>query len=295
MPDKCAGIFFTPLTRHGTKTQIQSGQYDFTATKQSETSERKVMRQRIIPIFLFVAGSMAIFNYFAPPSLSSFGSSAGVSKGTKNSERVYERYSGNTVANPTWPDSADEMVLIQPQGGMRPFYIDRYEATISRQRAWSVAGLVPTTKLRFQDARDACRAAGKRICTTQEWRIACRDGRTQPVYFSNTRELARDCDWARSSGYDQKDHAIKNNSHPSCATPNYQIHHIIGNVAEMTKGPNNNAVIVGMTYLGTNYYGGAFDTADQALKMACEYTITSNYPAGQHNEGMGFRCCADTP
>jgi hypothetical protein len=65
-------------------------------------------------------------------------------------------------------------------------------------------------------------------------------------------------------------------------------------VAELTLGPRGNAMAVGMTYLGTHYYGAAFKgRPHKAMEMACEYTVKNNYPAGQHNEGMGFRCCRD--
>lgn len=206
--------------------------------------------------------------------------------------RIYENYSGNTVPKPTWREDADQMALVNVRG-MPAYYIDRFEATISQGRAWSVPGLTPTTKLTFKDAKDACATAGKRLCTTTEWRVACRDGRTKPVHFKNTRTLAKQCDWARSNGYDNNDYAFKNNTHPACATPNLDIHHIIGNVAEMTQGPAHKARIVGMTYLGLKYYGAGFKDQDTALKNACEYTVIDNYPAGKHNEGMGFRCCKD--
>lgn len=207
--------------------------------------------------------------------------------------RIYENYAGNTEAKASWSEDKDEMVLIRPEGGYQPYYIDKYESTISQKRAWSVPGLTPTTKLTGKDARDACNAAGKRLCKTMEWRVACRDGRTKPFYFSNTRELAQKCDWARSKGYDRYDWAGKNNSHPSCKMPKYGLHHMIGNVVEMTEGPRGNTVIVGMSYLGIKYYGAGFKDPDSALRMACEYIVMDDYPEGRHNEGMGFRCCKD--
>ena len=68
-----------------------------------------------------------------------------------------------------------------------------------------------------------------------------------------------------------------------------------GNVAEMTLGQNNNAVIVGNSYLGTKYYGAAFEgNPDEAMRLSCEYTVIDDYPkTKQHNEGIGFRCCQD--
>jgi len=220
-------------------------------------------------------------------------SAAKTSKNVKQSLKQYERYDGNTVNAPSWSPDDDDMVYVDPGGRFPDFYIDRYEAVVSKGRAWSVPGQNPTTKLTPQDAASACRAAGKRLCQTWEWRIACRDGRTQPHYFQNTNQLLRNCDFGRSKGYDQNDFAGKTDSHPRCATPRLGLHHMIGNVAEMTRGTNNKTVIVGMTYLGTEYYGAAFKgRPHQAMQMACEYTVMDDYPATRRNEGMGFRCCS---
>ena len=241
-------------------------------------------------LFLFVLlGFCVLFAYFifnGAGQLNQLNAEAPV----RYTGRIYENYGGNTVAKPTWNEDADQMALVNVKS-IPPYYIDKFEATISQGRAWSVPGLTPTTKLTSRDAKDACAAAGKRLCTTTEWRVACRDGRTKPVYFKNTRALAKQCDWARSSGYDDKDYAGKNNSHPACATPNLDIHHIIGNVAEMTQGPQGKTRIVGMTYLGIKYYGAGFKDPDRALQQSCEYTVMDHYPDGRHNEGMGFRCC----
>jgi len=195
----------------------------------------------------------------------------------------------------TWADEADRMVLVDIDG-VRPFFIDQYEATISENLAWSVAGLQPTTKITPKVAMESCAAAGKRLCTTQEWRIGCRDGKTTPHLFQNTASLLQHCDFGRSKGYDKNDYAGKNNSHSACRMPRLNLHHMIGNVAEMTQGANGKIAAVGVTYLGTSYYGAAFvGDPHRAMRMACEYTITNNYPMNRFNQGMGFRCCRDVP
>ena len=107
---------------------------------------------------------------------------------------VYESYDGNTVKNPTWTQQSDDMVLVDIDG-ISPYFIDKYEAVISQRQAWSVPGQVPTTKITFQGAMQACEKAGKRICSTQEWRVACRDGSVKKRYFNNTKEMLRDCDF----------------------------------------------------------------------------------------------------
>lgn len=202
--------------------------------------------------------------------------------------RTYERYANNHVRNVSWKDSDDRMALIEPRPGrFQPYYIDVYESTIAHRRAWSVAGNVPTTKLLFKEAQEACKNAGKYLCRKAEWQVACRGGRTQPYFYKNTRKLAQYCDFARSRGYDKTDYVNKNNSHPRCVT-GQGVHHMIGNVTEMTEGPNGKAVVMGMTYYDQHYRD-----PNNALRQSCEHVVHKEgvYPENRHNEGMGFRCC----
>lgn len=203
-------------------------------------------------------------------------------------KRVYETYVGNTADDQNWSKRDDQMVLVDIKGKNKDFYIDKYEATISKRKAWSVPGQVPTTKLRFADAKEACKNAGKRLCTTQEWQIACRDGQTSSLYFKDTNALMRNCDFARSKGYDAQDFVNKNNSHPKCVLPNLKLNHMIGNVSEMTVGPNGKAVIMGMAY-----YDAHYKDKHNMLRLSCEHIVIpeGSYPEGRYNEGMGFRCC----
>lgn len=217
--------------------------------------------------------------------------------GTKPTQGLlpYERYANNTVGNQSWPEDADQMVRVRPDNGHPPYFIDKYEATISKQRAWSVPGQNPTTKLSFLDAQNACRAANKRICTTEEWRIACRDGGTKPVLFQRTDIMLKNCDFGRSKGYDSQDFPNKTDSHPNCVAPKLRLHHMYGNIVEMTEGQNGKVTVLGMSYLGTHYYGQAFsERPHDAMRNACEYTVMDNYGTRRVNEGLGFRCCRDT-
>lgn len=205
--------------------------------------------------------------------------------------RIYERYSDNFVPEPTWPESADDMQLIEPDDrNVRPFFIDRYEATISQRRAWSVEGLTPTTKLKYQDAVDACHAAGKRLCREREWRIACRGGSTRPMGFNRPDLLMDVCDFARSKGYDANDYVNKNNSHPACVVSTVNLHHMMGNVTEFVEGPQRKTLVVGLAYYDQHIRDKA-----RYMRESCEITVhgPGKYPLTKHNEGLGFRCCRD--
>ena len=201
--------------------------------------------------------------------------------------KIYERYIDNTADDQDFTKAQDKMVLIQPDG-MRPFYIDQFEATISKRKAWSVPGLQPTTKLYYQAAKDACRANGKRICMVSEWRAACRGGSSKPFRFPNPEKLIKICDFARSAGYDKNDYVNKNNSHPKCTIPKVNIHHMMGNVVEFAESKNGQ-----VTVLGLAYYDQHIKNRSSYMASACEITVhqPGAYPAGRHNEGLGFRCC----
>ena len=207
------------------------------------------------------------------------------------SPMIYERYADNTADDKTFTDNMDVMVQIVPSAPThRPFMIDVFEATISKRRAWSVPGETPTTKLRYAEAGLACDAAGKRLCTVDEWRIACRGGSTKQRFFNNPDYLLKMCDFARSKGYDKQDFVNLNNSHPRCVTREHGIHHMLGNVAEFVEGPGGQVVVLGPTY-----YDAHITDKKAYMKAGCEVTVhkAGAYPENQHNEGLGFRCCRD--
>lgn len=197
-----------------------------------------------------------------------------------------------TAKEENWsPETHDMMVLIKPRDGrMRPYYIDAFEAFISNYRAWSTPDVYPTDKIKYNSAITACEMAGKRLCTEAEWRTACRGGITTPVAFNNTNEILQYCDFARSSAYDRQDYVEKTDSHIACTPPGLPIYHMIGNLAEFVYGPNNQIMLVGLTY-----YDGKIKNNQTAVTQACERTVANpgQYGAEQFNKGTGFRCCKD--
>lgn len=208
----------------------------------------------------------------------------------KSDTRPFEKRPQNDAAmKQKWGEHHDQMVLIHPRdSSLKPFYIDAFEATVSNNRAWSVPGQIPTDRLRFQNAKDMCHAAGKRICNTLEWQTACRGGHTRPVEFKNPVQLMESCDFARTKGYDQQDYVNKTDSHPACVISSQPLYHMIGNVAEFTQNQNGQIEVVGLTY-----YDAHITNKKSALKRACEQVVHPNgrYPATQYNKGTGFRCC----
>jgi len=210
----------------------------------------------------------------------------------KSDTRPFEARPQNDIAKAQkWTDKNDFMVLVSPKSNtLRPFYIDAFEATVSNNRAWSVPGQIPTDRLKFKNAKDMCQAAGKRICSTTEWKTACRGGHTRPIKFGHPEKLMKACDFARSKTYDKQDFINKTDSHPSCIISKLPLYHMIGNVAEFTQNQRGQIEVVGLTY-----YDAHIQNKAQALQIACEHVIHPNgrYPAKQYNKGTGFRCCKD--
>jgi len=210
----------------------------------------------------------------------------------KSDTRPFEqRPQNNAAIKQKWTDKHDMMVLVSPKPKTMPaFYIDAFEATVSNNRAWSTPGQIPTDRLKFQNAKDMCGAAGKRICKTKEWQAACRGGHTRPIKFGQPQKLIQSCDFARGNPYTEQDYINKTDSHPSCIISKLPLYHMIGNVAEFTENDRGQIEVVGLTYYDTHIPNKA-----QALQLACEAIVHANgrYPATQYNKGTGFRCCKD--
>lgn len=204
-------------------------------------------------------------------------------------KKTYERYKDNYLTEPEWEADADKMVLVQPNSPeLKPFLIDAYEAVIADRTAYSIAGQTPTTKLRYDEAKEACKKAGKRMCTIKQWQTACRGGRTTYAVFPDPEYLAKNCDFARSQGYDANDYPGKTDSHPQCHING--IYHMIGNLSEFAQDEEGNVAVLGLTY-----YDAKMRNKNRALEKACERIVigAGKYPANKHNEGMGFRCCIE--
>ena len=213
----------------------------------------------------------------------------------KSDPRSFSQRKNNDIATKEkWDEKTDVMVLVKPNSpAVKPFYIDAYEAIISDYKAWSVPGQIPTDKIRYKNAEVACLAAGKRLCTIEEWQTACRGGRTSQIAFKDPDLLLKNCYIATSKGYDQTDYLEKTDSHPQCSAPGLPIYHMIGNVAEFVKDPKTGQV----ASLGLTYYDARIKNNVRVLRYACDRVVAppGRYPAGKFNKGMGFRCCRDAP
>ncbi len=181
------------------------------------------------------------------------------------------------------------------------FCIDTYEASrpdatdtspgSDDSRATSRPGVMPwyssdAAVMNRSVAAAACEAAGKRLCTTQEWRAVCRGpddldycyGNDYDPLTCNGIDTYCECD-PYPHCYDDcgaSFHAVPTGSFPGC-TNEFGIYDINGNVWELVDAAD-----------GLDHYrGGAYNCKDSETLHGCNYDATWDPSA------KGFRCCAD--
>jgi formylglycine-generating enzyme required for sulfatase activity len=167
------------------------------------------------------------------------------------------------------------------------FCIDRYE--------WpNVAGEKPAVMQSYLDAERECAARSKRVCTSDEWTLACEGPERLPYPYGLTRDAAacnvdrpwiaphdvllespraadRDAELARLDGRDPS------GSHARCVSA-FGVFDLTGNVDEWTRGAGGRATLK----------GGAWGPYRNACRPA-----TAEHAAGFRYYQTGFRCCSD--
>ncbi len=165
-------------------------------------------------------------------------------------------------------------------------------------RAESKRGRIPNAYLDLDAARAACTRSGKRLCTRDEWRTACRGERATRHPYGEHYEAGR-CNVARplhpggvlhgktAGGYlDPRLSLVKHHGKPllqksgdspGCTSPwgDDAVHDMVGNLDEWVDDP-------GGTFLGGFY---ARDTA-----LGCDMRVTVHSP-DYYDYSIGARCC----
>ncbi len=198
------------------------------------------------------------------------------------------------------------------------FCIDRWEAALQEQgadgswtdsppwqlvagrtvRAVAVAGRVPQGYVSGLDAKAACEASGRRLCTSDEWLSACRgpklhvwpygdahvagacndDYPGSPVVdFFGTSDGVWDSAHLNDPGIDQQPGTVAAaGAHPACVS-DWGVYDLHGNLHEWVAEAE-----------GT-FRGGFF--ADGAINgNGCLY-VTTAHAFAYHDYSTGFRCC----
>jgi hypothetical protein len=168
-----------------------------------------------------------------------------------------------------------------------------------RVRALSVAGVVPQGYIDQEQADEACREAGKRMCTDDEWLLACRGEEDRVFPNGDTRDtgacnVTRAChpavqyfettaDWIWSElGHpcinQLPDGLASTGDFSSCVTPEL-VYDLVGNLHEWTADP-----------AGT--FRGGFYVDAVINGLGCQYRTTA-HNIYHWDYSTGFRCCAD--
>lgn len=188
------------------------------------------------------------------------------------------------------------------------FCIDRFEAHLDGQSPYEVPttgvaesapGIVPQGYISGEVATAACVAAGKRLCTLDEWARACQgsDGWAYPygdTYDAGACNVTRaehpiislfgsDADWSTSQMNDpainqQPDTVDPSGANPGCVSREgvYDLH---GNLHEWIADPAG-------TFKGGFYMDAVINGP------GCSY-VTTAHTLDYHDYSTGFRCCAD--
>ena len=203
-------------------------------------------------------------------------------------------------------DAIDDMVHVAVPGAL-DFWIYQYEASrpdataasagSSAARSCSRAGVLPWALVDWNDARDACAAAQKRLCSEQEWQLACGGAAVTLYPYGDS----YDADACNGNDYDPNctgaddDRALPAGAAHGCPKPAQSacvssfggagsIFDMSGNLREWTD------TAVGDDDELRRIRGGGYDNVADAL--TCEFSFWSQDPDSFYFN-LGFRCCAD--
>ena len=191
------------------------------------------------------------------------------------------------------------LVLIDASGAAVGSWSPYHNPGSRSVAAVSLRGAVPQGYISGRQAADACDAAGKRLCTNDEWLAACRgaEGRTYP--YGNTRlpgvcndarathpaveRFGTNADWIWSRLGDAcinqlDDSLARTGDHPDCVTPEGVLD-MMGNLHEWTSD-------------STGVFRGGFYADTRINGEGCLYR-TGAHDTGHFDYSTGFRCCAD--
>lgn len=201
---------------------------------------------------------------------------------------------GETLCIDRW-----EGTLVDEQGRD----VSPYEPVNGRKAvAVSRPGVVPQGYISLFEATKACEAAGKRMCTTQEWVDACqgpsRPKRTYPYGKTHRKGACNDTTaihpvslvFPGRARHDSKtlndprlnrqpNTLAKTGSFQQCVTPE-GVHDMVGNLLEWTKG-HTRPLLMGGHYIDSKINGDG-----------CHY-VTPDHKEHYRDFTTGFRCCKD--
>ena len=144
------------------------------------------------------------------------------------------------------------------------FCIDRYE--------WpNQQGAAPLTRVTWHEAAKACESAGKRLCSADEWKSACRNGGAYPY---GNEYVANKCNTI--DNYKTKNELMPAGALGECAGA-LGVYDMSGNAAEWTAPKSGRA----------QAFGGFYQSGSE--ESGCESGVTLD--KNKKYIYTGFRCC----
>jgi hypothetical protein len=180
------------------------------------------------------------------------------------------------------------------------FCIDRFEYP-------NLEGVRPAVMVSWHEAKDACEAEGKRLCTGSEWTLACEGSDRVPYPYGYTRDSTA-CNIDRphpevdaqalqepravAAEVARLDQRVPSGQMTRCKS-SYGVQDMTGNVDEWVvnekhfgPAPSDGSERPFISALKGGYWG--------PVRNRCRATTTAHNEWFRYYE-VGFRCCADSP
>jgi sulfatase modifying factor 1 len=174
------------------------------------------------------------------------------------------------------------------------FCVDRYEFP-------NQPGIKPTVGLDWNQASDACKSVGKRLCSRNEWTLACEGHERLPYPYGWKRnskacnidrpyimpdEVALSDKSTRAQEWTRLDQRVPSGSLPGCVSP-FGVYDMTGNLDEWVSNPGGSTTLAPfVSALKGGYWGPVRDR--------CRPTTTDHNPWHTGYQ-IGLRCCTDFP
>ena len=268
----------------------------FKSCTRSKKGKAKVLEDSKLGKSLDVRGTPRIFVngelYRAGSSAESMAKVIEEKLGANAEEAAYRAQAFKPAEQAIEPIAADVAEMQSIAYGDLKFAIDTFEASLDESgKATSGVKAIPGISMSWYAAKDACQAAGKRLCTEREWLTACQGALAQDddgdkryaddkmegsLYpYGPIHRIDRCWDKHAHHGY----RPVYTGQHPGCVTAD-GVYDMTGNVAEWVVDAKGRQMLM----------GGAFDS--KADKARC-YEYSDVWGKGYAAVSTGFRCCKD--
>ena len=196
--------------------------------------------------------------------------------------------------------------MVEIDNGTLHFFVDRFEA--SRPDATDKSGgenedracvrekVLPWVSANYAEAKAACEAAGRRLCTAEELRLVCEGiGMTKRIYpygdtYGGSTCNGLDNDGIVTGGVEVDDNVLLlTGSSVQCKTGDSQVFDLAGNAAEWTSTKTGSTG--GTTPQDIHQlHGGSFLSPELGTRCAFDLARLSTNAIV---DSVGFRCCRE--